>query len=138
MAAIDSITLPVADDWHMHLRQGDMSRAVVPLIRPAGVQRGIVMPNTIPPVTSGEMAMQYREKLLKHDPSVDFKMLLYLCPQITPEHLEHCKENFPFVTGIKSYPRGVALVGHESIGRASSRAILGMSFGMILLFAKDV
>ncbi|CAD7957510.1 unnamed protein product [Amoebophrya sp. A25] len=103
---LEELTLPLADDWHMHLRQGDMARVVVPLVRRAGVQRGIVMPNTIPAVTTTAMALDYRAELCELDDLVDYKMLLYLSPDLTPDDLQKGKDS-GLVTGVKSYPRGV-------------------------------
>ena len=39
------------DDWHVHLRDGAMLRAVLPFTA-AQFARGIIMPNLVPPVTS--------------------------------------------------------------------------------------
>ena len=50
-----SITIRRPDDWHVHLRDGDMLRVVAPFTaRQFG--RAIVMPNLVPPVTSVAMA----------------------------------------------------------------------------------
>ncbi|CAD7941866.1 unnamed protein product [Amoebophrya sp. A120] len=116
-APTEDLVLPLADDWHVHLRQGDMSRVVVPLLRQSGVQRVIVMPNTIPPVSNTAKALDYYDELSKIDPSIDYKILLYLSPELTPEEIEKafncvvtCSttgEAKKIVTGVKSYPRGV-------------------------------
>ena len=48
---MDTLTLRRPDDWHLHLRDGEMLRAVVPwTARQMG--RGIAMPNLKPPVVS--------------------------------------------------------------------------------------
>lgn len=119
---LNELTLPLADDWHQHLRQDDLARAVVPLIRPAGIQRCIVMPNIIPPVTTPDMAVAYHDELLKagaapsaHQQGLDLKMLLYLSPELTPDMLKAAAEDAKYkkpdgsnlITGVKSYPRGV-------------------------------
>ena len=53
--ASQTLTLRRPDDWHVHLRDGDMLRAVAPFTaRQFG--RAIIMPNLVPPVTSVEMA----------------------------------------------------------------------------------
>ena len=44
-----TLTIPRPDDWHLHLRDGEMMRAVLPhTARNFG--RAIVMPNLVPPV----------------------------------------------------------------------------------------
>jgi dihydroorotase len=47
---IDSITIRRPDDWHVHLRDGDVMRGVVPYTT-RQFARAIVMPNLSPPVT---------------------------------------------------------------------------------------
>jgi dihydroorotase len=59
----DILTLRRPDDWHVHLRDGEMLRAV------AGhtarqFARAIVMPNLSPPVTRAADAAAYRERVL--------------------------------------------------------------------------
>ena len=55
------ITMP--DDWHLHLRDGDMLDAVAPhTARQFG--RAIIMPNLRPPVTTTEQALAYRGRIV--------------------------------------------------------------------------
>jgi dihydroorotase len=68
---LESLTLPLADDFHLHVRQGAMLRDVVPLIRQGGIGRCLVMPNTVPPVTSVEQALAYRDEIRSVDPDLD-------------------------------------------------------------------
>lgn len=48
----DSYTLPAAADMHVHLRDGDMLKAVVPTIRNGGVDTVYVMPNLVSSTTT--------------------------------------------------------------------------------------
>lgn len=48
----DSYTLPAAADMHVHLRDGDMLKAVVPTIRNGGVDTVYVMPNLVSYMTT--------------------------------------------------------------------------------------
>ena len=50
------------DDWHVHLRDGEMLKAVVPYTA-RQFARAIVMPNLVPPVTSVAAAEAYRERI---------------------------------------------------------------------------
>ena len=51
------------DDWHVHLRDGEMLKAVAPYTaRQFG--RAIVMPNLVPPVTNMDAATAYRARIL--------------------------------------------------------------------------
>ena len=57
------ISLPRPDDWHVHLRDGDVLAAVLPdTVR--HYARAIVMPNLKPPVTTAVAAAAYRERIL--------------------------------------------------------------------------
>jgi dihydroorotase len=51
------------DDWHVHLRDGDMLEAVAPFTA-AQFARAIVMPNLTPPVISAAAAEAYRTRIL--------------------------------------------------------------------------
>lgn len=64
-----------------------------------------VMPNLVPPVTTVQMALEYKERLLKVDPTVTYLMTLYLHPSITPEVVREAKK--AGIAGIKSYPAGL-------------------------------
>ena len=102
---MDRITLPVADDMHLHLRQDDMLAHVAPMVAAGGVGRCIVMPNTIPPTNSIEAALAYRDALMAVMPDVEVYPTIYLTPALLPAHIERAKQ--AGVIGIKCYPRGV-------------------------------
>jgi len=57
------ITIRKPDDWHLHVRDGAMLNAVMPYTaRHFG--RAILMPNLIPPVTTTQEAIAYRERVM--------------------------------------------------------------------------
>ncbi|MCW2237941.1 dihydroorotase [Azospirillum canadense] len=59
----DRLVLRRPDDWHVHLRDGAMLKAVLPFTaRQFG--RAIIMPNLKPPVTKAADAVAYRERIL--------------------------------------------------------------------------
>lgn len=62
-AGPDTLTLRRPDDWHVHLRDGDMLRAVAPYTA-AQFARAIVMPNLSDPVTTPAAATAYRERIM--------------------------------------------------------------------------
>ena len=78
------ITRP--DDWHLHLRDGDMLKGILPeTTRHFG--RAIIMPNLVPPVITSNDAKRYRERILAACPhGTDFKplMTLYLTDKTDP------------------------------------------------------
>ncbi len=57
-----TLTLPRPDDWHVHLRDGDVLAAVLPDTA-RHYARAIVMPNLKPPVTSAAAADAYRTRI---------------------------------------------------------------------------
>jgi dihydroorotase len=60
---MQSLTIRRPDDWHVHLRDGEMLRAVAPFTA-RQFARAIVMPNLTPPVTSVEAAAAYRDRIV--------------------------------------------------------------------------
>ena len=60
----DTITLRKPDDWHVHLRDGDMLRSVAAYTA-RQFARAIIMPNLSPPVTTTAAAQTYRERILE-------------------------------------------------------------------------
>ena len=57
-----TLTIRTPDDWHLHLRDGEMLQAVVGHTA-RQFARAIVMPNLKPPVTTVEQARAYRERI---------------------------------------------------------------------------
>jgi dihydroorotase len=88
--ARDSLTLRRPDDWHLHLRDGAMLKAVLPFTaRVFG--RAIVMPNLVPPVTRVSAAEAYRKRILKALPrGTAFTPLMtaYLTDAISADEIE--------------------------------------------------
>jgi dihydroorotase len=74
----DRLTLVRPDDWHLHLRQGAMLRAVLPwTARQMG--RAIIMPNLRPPVTTIAAAEGYRAEILAALPAQSRFVPLMTC-----------------------------------------------------------
>ena len=72
----DTLTIRRPDDWHVHLRDGDMLRGVVPHTA-RQFARAIVMPNLSPPVTGVEACIAYRDRILAAVPEgIDFTPLM--------------------------------------------------------------
>jgi dihydroorotase len=95
------------DDWHLHLRDGDILKAVLPFTAKV-FARAIVMPNLVPPVTTVERARAYRERVLAALPAeTDFTPLMtcYLTDDTEPETLREGKKQGVF-TAAKLYPAG--------------------------------
>jgi len=104
---LDKITLPLPDDWHLHLRDEDMLAAVLPAtIRDFG--RAIVMPNLKPPVTNAAAAVAYRARIRALLPAgTDFEPLMtcYLTDNTSADDLRVGTRDGIFA-GAKLYPAG--------------------------------
>jgi dihydroorotase len=103
----DVLILRRPDDWHVHLRDGELLRAVAPATARA-FARAIVMPNLDPPVTTVAAARAYRERILAAVPAASgFTPLMtaYLTDTIEPAELERgFREGV--ITAAKLYPAG--------------------------------
>ena len=99
------ITIRKPDDWHLHVRDGAMLKAVLPLTaRHFG--RAILMPNLVPPVTTTKEAIAYRERVTAALPAGStFKPLMtcYLTDDTDPDDVERGFRDGVF-TGVKLYP----------------------------------
>jgi len=121
-----SLTLRRPDDWHLHLRDGAMLRAVLPeTARHFG--RSIIMPNLVPPVVTGDDARAYRDRILAALPDgMTFTplMTLYLTEGTDPDDLASAHAA-GLITAVKLYPAGVttnSASGVRDIGNV--RAVL--------------
>ena len=104
---IKTITITKPDDWHLHLRDGEMlGTAASHTAR--SFSRAIVMPNLKPPVTTVEGALAYRQRILDALPTdTNFSplMTLYLTDNLAQEELVRLSEE-PDVVAVKYYPAG--------------------------------
>jgi dihydroorotase len=102
-----SVELLQPDDWHLHLRDGDALKAVLPDTA-RRFARAIVMPNLKPAVATGAGAAAYRERILAALPAgMAFEplMTIYLTDN-TPADEIHKARASGFVHAVKYYPAG--------------------------------
>ncbi len=105
MAETQTLTIRRPDDWHVHLRDGDMLAAVAPLTA-RQFARAIVMPNLAPPVTTMAAAIDYRERILSvlpADMSFEPLMTCYLTDTADSDEIARGFEGGVF-TAVKLYP----------------------------------
>lgn len=136
------LTLTRPDDWHLHFRDGDILRDVVPhTVRQFA--RAIVMPNLKPPVTTTEMAGAYRQRILAAVPEgTNFEplMVLYLTDNTTPDEIRRAAES-GFVHGVKLYPAGATTnsdAGVTDIRRSMAALEAMQAHGLPLLIHGEV
>ena len=104
---MQTLTITRPDDWHLHLRDGDVLQDLVGHTA-SQFARAIVMPNLKPPVTSTEAALAYRQRILAARPagnSFEPQMTLYLTDQLSPEEVRKAHES-GYVRAVKYYPAG--------------------------------
>jgi dihydroorotase len=103
--ASQTLTIRRPDDWHVHLRDGDMLRAVAPYTA-RQFARAIVMPNLVPPVTTAEAAAAYRDRIVEAAvPGFTPLMTCYLTDQADPDEIARGFEAGVWVAA-KLYPAG--------------------------------
>ncbi|NVJ98985.1 MAG: dihydroorotase [Alphaproteobacteria bacterium] len=89
-STVEKLIIRQPDDWHVHLRDGEMLADVVGYTA-RQFARAIVMPNLTPPVTSVAAAEAYRDRIRAVTPAgVEFTPLMtcYLTDSIDPAEVE--------------------------------------------------
>lgn len=112
---MNKLTILAPDDWHCHLRDGDvLPRTVSDQAR--YFVRTIVMPNLVPPVTTVAQSMAYRQSIMQHVPEGALfqpLMVLYLTESMTAETIREASAS-DCVCAIKLYPAGATT--HSAAG----------------------
>ncbi|MCY9872671.1 dihydroorotase [Vibrio barjaei] len=135
-----TLTITRPDDWHVHLRDGEVLKDTVrDISRYNG--RALIMPNTIPPVTDTEMALAYKARIMAEKPSEQFEplMALYLTDKTSQEEIRKAKA--AGVVAAKLYPAGATT--NSDSGVTSAKNIYSVletmeEVGMLLLVHGEV
>ena len=99
------LTIRKPDDWHVHLRDGEMLQKVASYTA-RQFARAIVMPNLVPPVTTVEAARDYRKRILEATaPGFTPLMTCYLTDQTSPDEIARGHSEGVWVAA-KLYPAG--------------------------------
>ena len=104
---MEQLTIKRPDDWHLHLRDGAMLKAVLPHSA-KDFARAIIMPNLVPPVTTTKQASDYRDRIMAALPAgMNFEplMVLYLTENTDPNDVKAGFEQ-GLVRAVKLYPAG--------------------------------
>jgi dihydroorotase len=119
---VTAITIRRPDDLHLHLRDGEPMRAVLPFTA-ARFARALVMPNLRPAVITTEQALAYRQRILDAlpaDMTLEPLMTLYLTDRTDPAEVDRAKASGRIV-GFKLYPAGATT--HSDAGVTDIRRI---------------
>ncbi|MGY3571307.1 dihydroorotase [Vibrio paucivorans] len=136
-----TLTITRPDDWHVHLRDGEV---LVDTVRDISRYNGraLIMPNTVPPVTDTEMAIAYRDRIMAQKPSEQFQplMALYLTDNTSPDEIRKAKASGAVVAA-KLYPAGATT--NSDSGVTSAKNIYPVleamqEVGMLLLVHGEV
>ena len=103
--ASQTLTIRRPDDWHVHLRDGEMLRSVAPYTA-RQFARAIVMPNLVPPITTVEAVAEYRDRILASaGPNFAPLMTCYLTDQSDPGEIARGFDDDMWIAA-KLYPAG--------------------------------
>ena len=112
-----TLTIRRPDDWHLHLRDGDMLRAVLPHTS-RHFARAIIMPNLVPPVVTAADARAYRDRIIAAVPEADDftpLMTLYLTEDTDPADVATAHAE-GLITAVKLYPAGATTNSASGVG----------------------
>lgn len=104
---VDKLTITQPDDWHLHLRDGEMLKGVI-ADTARHFARAIIMPNLVPPVVTGADALAYKSRIAAAVPEgMKFEplMTLYLTEGTDPDDVEQAAKS-GLVKALKLYPAG--------------------------------
>ncbi|MDA8687873.1 dihydroorotase, partial [bacterium] len=104
---MEEIEIIKPDDWHVHFRDNEILKAVVPETT-RHFARCIVMPNLIPPILSAKHAIEYKKRIIRSIPPKDnFEplMTIYLTEEANKSELKKAFENGA-IFAVKLYPAG--------------------------------
>lgn len=92
-------------DMHLHLRQNEMLQNIAPLSSQS-FSGALIMPNTLPPVTTKQMLQEYRQEILKATSGDSFTpyMTLFFSNSYDYDFLKSVQKE---ITAIKLYPAGI-------------------------------
>ena len=137
-----AISLVRPDDWHLHLRDDEALRSVLPDTA-RRFARAIVMPNLAPPIRTLADAQAYRERIMSAVPnglSFEPLMTLYLTDNTQTDEIMRAKQS-GIVHAVKYYPAGATTnseSGVTDIARCNDVLAAMQECGMPLLLHGEV
>jgi dihydroorotase len=137
------IQLIQPDDWHLHIRDGEVMRDVL-ADTARQFARAIIMPNLKPPVTTVDLANAYRGRIEANLQSLGVTsftplMTLYLTDNTAADEVRKAKD--AGIAGFKLYPAGATTnsdAGVSDIKRCNAVLETMQAVGMPLLVHGEV
>ncbi|HSH86374.1 MAG TPA: dihydroorotase [Methylophilus sp.] len=136
------LTITRPDDWHLHLRDGETLKAVLPDTAKQ-FARAIVMPNLRPPVSTADAARAYYGRIKQALPAAlvfEPLMTLYLTDNMAAEEISRAHQD-GVVKAVKLYPAGATTNSDSGVtSLAKCAAVLAEmeKLGMPLLIHGEV
>ena len=124
--------LPLPDDFHAHLRQGDQMPGYVRDLA-AQFGRAIIMPNTVPAMTSAKAIADYKAQILKAAAPVRPDFVPLMTFKLNPNYTEQDLKDMMAVGVVagKYYPAGVTT--NSADGISDFEAVFEFGFGYIFI-----
>jgi len=139
---MEQIEIIKPDDWHVHFRDNEILKAVVPETS-RHFARSIVMPNLVPPILNAKQAIEYKNRIKKAIPARDkFEplMTIYLTEETNKNELKKAYKD-GVVFAVKLYPAGATTnseSGVKDIKKVMSILEMMAEIGMPLLIHGEV
>ena len=95
------------DDWHVHLREGQILSDVLPFTY-NNFGSALIMPNLDSPITNISLAEAYYDEICRQVPkkiNFDAHMTLYLTKQLKKNEIKQVS-NHEYIKAVKMYPKG--------------------------------
>ena len=115
-----TITLQSPLDMHLHLRDGDMLKLVAPLTAKT-FAGALIMPNLVPPITTKEALLAYKQRINDAKEFNDFEPLVTLFFQ--EYDYDFLKEVKDEIIGIKLYPAGITTNSESGVAAIDADAL---------------
>jgi len=118
---MDKITLIQPDDWHLHVRQGEILNTVIAHTS-RQFSRAIIMPNLQPPISTVDQALTYRNEIIAAlPPNSSFTplMTLYLTNSTDHNEVKKAAES-EHIHAFKLYPAGATTNSASGISHLQS------------------
>ncbi len=100
-------------DMHLHLRDGDMLKKVAPLSSHS-FAGAIIMPNLVPPITSIQALLEYKQRIIDSTCRDNFEplMTLFFKNNYNYDFLKEAKKH---ISAIKLYPSGITTNSEDGV-----------------------